>query len=255
MNSKRYSLARSLEWLFTGLEILIGVYMTFVLVALIRGALGLKQTNGGQFVFGNVGLKLDPAVYHLVSPTTRALSVSLDNLFGSVGFQFPAVLPLYRTLLAPLCGIIICRTLVMVVLCELFRRLFRSVVRREVFSHRNMRSVQLSGALVLVLAFTSPLFEHVYASRMISFFNQNVATQGAISIDWRLPPSTGMSAGTFEFPHDFMARIDDDTIYLGQRKHLFRLDARGLLLGLVLLGLGGALRQGLVLREESELTV
>jgi hypothetical protein len=255
MNAKYSFFARFLQWLFTALEVMIASWTTFALVALIRGSLGLKETTGGQFWLGNVGLKLNPEAYHLTSPTMASLTVALDNLFGSIGFKFPAVLPLYRSLLPSLCGIILGRMLVMLILCELFRRLFKSVARREVFSLRNMRGIQIGGVLILLLTLAGPLFERVYAARMIAFFNRNVATQGALAIDWRLPPSTGISAGTYTLPHNFMARIDDDMILFGRGAYIFRFDVHGLLLGLVLVGLGAAFRQGLTLREESELTV
>jgi len=251
MHMNRISLPTGLKWLFAALEIVLAAW---ALNALFHFAeLGTRNPirGSGMYWISGIGLRLDPAALHLKAPALAGSTVSLENVFASVGVDLTSAGPLIKSLLWPLCGIVVCRVGVMIALCELFRRMFRSVERREVFTVRNIGRVQKIGLLVIGLTLVSALFERTYGGRVWEFVSHNITTEGLATIEQHLPPTQGMSAGTF-FVHGFMINIDEDGVMFGS---LIRIDFRGVLLGLGLISFGAALRQGLALKEENELTV
>jgi hypothetical protein len=247
MTAKQFMVSKYLKWLFSILEIVVAIWAMNVLYNLVRGP--------GAWPISGIGLRIDPSTYHLSSATIKPDHMSVGEVFGTVFVRGKEAAPLRRSLTGPLCGVILCKTLVMLVLCDLFRKMFRSIERREVFSTGSTRGIYKAGLLIIALTVACAFLEGSCGNRIVTFIDGNIVAQGAMSIQIRLPATTGMWFGPY-LVHGFLIRVDEAGAYLGPiQTGLVHIDLRGILLGLVLIGLGEALRQGLALREENELTV
>ncbi|HZS27994.1 MAG TPA: DUF2975 domain-containing protein [Candidatus Angelobacter sp.] len=252
------SLPKFLKWLFGAFEITVAVWAIVNLARLAIVVYGTNTHSESWWSLGGIGFRIDSSAYHLVSPTINPSALSIRDVFGSVGIKFSEAGPLIRSLFWPLIGVLLSKTLAIVALCDLLRRMFRSVERREVFSAGNIRNLQKIGVLIIALTVAIAFFERSYGVRTVEFINKNITVQGTVAIEIRLQPPHGMTAGNY-WIHGFLVRIDEDQLVFGFARHrdffLLTFDPRGIFLGLVLIGLGEALRQGLALKEENELTV
>jgi hypothetical protein len=106
-----------------------------------------------------------------------------------------------------------------VVILDLFRRMLGSVAKREVFTSANVRNVYWLGILFIVSS-VAKMFLAVWLVRRFAAFAALSLPQGGSSLD---------------------------TFFVG--------DASGIGIGLMILVLAGVFRQGLSLKEDSELTI
>ncbi len=247
MSNKAFSLPQVLKWTFTILEVILCLSTVQILGSFIFGT---AKHLSGQWVLGFIGLRIDPSAYHLGSSAIPSGALSMHDFFGSLSVNFPEANPYFQHLLWPLGGIIFCKTVTLIALCDLFRRMFRSVARGEVFSSSNIRLLHKVGALIVLLTLAGAGFGHWFGVYTWTFVEKNIELHGAMTIEMRPPPAEGMSWGAYSI-HGVYVRIDENQLVIGP----IWIDIRPILLGLVLIGLGEALRQGKVLKEESELTV
>jgi hypothetical protein len=236
------SLPRFLRLLFTVFEIVIVVGTLLLLSTLV--IFRVTRTWDYSCAIGRVGLTINPAVYHLDSTTSKHVAVSVDDLSGRVLIRPAGTGSFFSGLFLPLFGSILCKSLMSVCLCDLLRRLFRGVERRDVFSAAEIRNIRKMGALIVALAVVSAILGHWSRNYSWEFVNKNITAQGALGIQLHQQPSNIQGA--------LLDISGNDPLLLGSN---WTIDFRGILLGLVLIGLSEALRQGLALREENELTV
>jgi hypothetical protein len=119
------------------------------------------------------------------------------------------------------------------VLFDLLRRLFRNVGRGESFSRQNVLLVQFVGASLIAFSLVSDFAERWFAHVMLNYVAQN-ATVTISGTSLHLPPPHAMA--TFSL-------------------HNFPFGSPVFFCGLLVLALSEVFRQGLMLKNENDLTV
>jgi len=122
------------------------------------------------------------------------------------------------------------------VLCELLRRLFRNVERRESFSSINIRLVRRVGLAILLFTLLSAVTQSYFGHRVLRYLGPSGTLMGREVL--LTPAPTGntifqMSSAQFQFSLNFSS----------------------LLAGLVVLALSEVFRQGRQFQEENQLTI
>lgn len=119
------------------------------------------------------------------------------------------------------------------VLFELLRRLFRNVGRGESFTRQSVFLVQIVGASLIVFSVVSAIVERWFAHVMLNYMAQNaVVTISGTAL--HLPAPHGVAMFSL---------------------HGFPFGSPVFLSGLLVLALSEVFRQGLVLKNENDLTV
>jgi len=174
-------------------------FLTSMRLAIDNGA--IRQTSPSfaptKIEFdGTLWLSLDPTLAGKLEHATR-LPIAMHNL----------------------------RTMVFVLaVAELFRRLFRSAARREVFTTINVRRVRWIGALILLNGVLGQVISEWHVLSTFAFAHSSLSIEG-ISF---MPPQIMMNWASLVQP---------------------------LLAGLVVLALAEVFNQGVVLKQENDLTV
>ena len=173
-------------------------------------------------------------------PGTVALRASggdsdftLTALRGSVTFFVAKAGGLIEILKLYGLPLILINLIFFAVLFELLRRLFRNVGRGESFSRQNVFLVQIVGAALIVYSLISALAERWFAHVMLNYVAQN-ATVTISGTSLHLPPPHGMAIFSL---------------------HGFPFGSPVFFCGLLVLALSEVFRQGLMLKNENDLTV
>ena len=154
------------------------------------------------------------------SVPARGSGVTLNNLDGTVTFEHPQdAATLLSPLWIPFGASMLAAGLVSIALLECIRRMFQSVEAGEVFSEKNVRRVRAIGWLFIASSILRLITTGWLKHRMADLVMHHV-------------PLGGMS-------------VESTTSG----------DWLGLTTGLVILGLAEVFRQGLILKEESTLTI
>lgn len=119
-------------------------------------------------------------------------------------------------------------------LLDLLRRLFRNVARGESFTARNIRLVHVLGISILAFTLLSGAMQAWYSSQIVAYLNQHAAVEGG---------------------HMSFASASSGGLVVNGRHFDIPFSGRGILTGLLVLALGEVFRQGLVLKQENDLTI
>lgn len=122
------------------------------------------------------------------------------------------------------------------VLCELLRRLFRNVERRESFSSVNIRLVRRVGLAILLFTLLSAVAESYFGYSVLRYLGPSGALMGQEVL---LTPASAENAA----------------IKMSSAQVQFSLNFSSLLAGLVVIALSEVFRQGRQLQEENQLTI
>ena len=167
--------------------------------------------------------KFDGVETGLVSVVEASAVVELEDpamiraFWKEMGSSFFAMLWLYLGLT--------------IVGCDLFRRMFRSVERRETFTPQTIKTVHKIGILFIASAIAGSLFLNLLVSDLNRFAAKHIEIQGIA-----------------------IGAIHEDA--LDRANLIFSLTGTtGVIVGLMVLALGEAFRQGLKLKEENDLTI
>lgn len=117
---------------------------------------------------------------------------------------------------------------------DLLRRLFRNVAQRESFTARNIRLVHVLGGAIIVFSLLSGVMQQWSSSQVVAYLNARAAVAGN--------------------PMHFET-ISNLKLDLDGRRIAVSIHGTGILAGLLVLALGEVFRQGLVLKQENDLTV
>ena len=240
MKSNPSGIPKLLKWIFAIFEVLtiVGLLGLTALFALTKyratfeedesKAFGLiKSMEVGTFEISvprNLYVaKFDGVETELVSLVEASAEVKLEDpvmmraFWKELGSSFLAMLWLYGGLT--------------IIGCDLFRRMFRSVERREAFTPQTVKIVHKIGILLIASAIIGSLFLSFLESDLNRFAAEHIEVQGTV-----------------------IGAIYEDA--LGRANILFGLTGtNGVFVGLMILALGEAFRQGLKLKEENDLTV
>jgi len=184
-----------------------------------------RGTAAGKIEYGNVSfgpflLSLDPSSSSSILRDLNAQGVEINNLEGTVTIkQPPKAAEVLASIKWPLAAGMLCGGIAGLLILELFRRMFRSAERDEVFTAANIRNVRGIGYLLIASGILKMITSAWLMNRMEAYVTQHVAA-GRVGLE------TTTSAGPL-----------------------------GLVTGLMVLALAEVFRQGLSLKEENQLTV
>jgi len=253
-------LPKIIRWMFFAFELLalLGVAGSFIL-ALITVALpgvaaniqwglppvGLVPQTGALSSGPTTGLTISlPPVSG--TPESGALAVQLDpplkEEIAIVGLQGSVVVKNSSGIGGVLSSIsewygpplLLIWSAFLAVLFDLLRRLFRHVEQGDSFTERNIRLVHRIGLSIIAFTLISSAANGIIALTMCSCLNHNPTVEGIR-----------------------MTFIPAGNITMGSDSHhfVFQFGFSGILAGLLVLALGEVFRQGLLLKQENELTI
>jgi hypothetical protein len=220
--------------LFGLLEIIspvVGVLVCFLMLALPS----VSNQAEVELELGEVGLMPESGALTVQGSDSKAETISIKNLRGGLWVRNPGegngLLALTRWSTVPL---IIAYAGFFTLLFDLLRRLFRNVERGESFTERSVRLVHAIGMAVILFTFLSAAATTWHDRAVANYLNQHDTLQ-EIKM-------------AFVAPHD-------NSVIVGSHNFEFHFSFVGILAGLLVLSLGEVFRQGLVLKEDNDLTI
>jgi hypothetical protein len=177
------------------------------------------ESGFGKMSFGPIRLHMDKGESPMETRNIRDRSIAIDQIEGTVTLMRPEVAA--QALAAatwPFVVGMLCTGGVGLAILDLLRRMLRSVGRREVFTTANIRNVQCVGFLLMASAILKLASGAWLVSRMSSFVMQQ-AGAGNFSLETSSPGNATLATG------------------------------------LLILALAEVFRQGLLLKEENQLTI
>ncbi len=237
------SLPKYLQWFFTFAEWFVGLFILIALCMVGFGSKALLSSDGeGDRVqvsldVGTVEFELPPESYRIESSDVKAERILIEDAAGKISIQDPEDLGGFLDVfVAPMVVFILFGGGMFVAILECLRRFFRSVRRGESFQPATVANLHKIGVLIIVLevgiAFLS-LFIHSEISR---YLIQTMSVEG-IETQFTIAREGQLSVG------------------FGAEEAKFGINVPIVLLGLMVLAIGEAFRQGVALKEESELTI
>lgn len=190
-----------------------------------------------QLLVGEVGLMPESGALTLQTDGVKSGSVSITNLRGTVlaknSFDNKGLLALARWHTLPM---VIFYAVFAILLLDMLRRLFKNFERGESFTNRSVLLVHKIGLTIIVFTILSAVVTMWLDQAVANYLEKHATIQG-IRMAFITPYKPGI------------------TLRLGSEHIDFDLLWVGILVGLLVLSLGEVLRQGLVLKEDNELTV
>jgi|CZKI01.1.fsa_nt_gi hypothetical protein len=177
------------------------------------------ETGFGKMSFGPIRLHMDKGESPMEARNMKDRSIAIDQIEGTVTLLRPEVAA--QALVAatwPFVVGMLCTGGVGLAILDLLRRMLRSVGQREVFTAANIRNVQCVGFLLMASAILKLASGAWLVSRMSSFVMQQAGT-GNISLETSSPGNVTLATG------------------------------------LLILALAEVFRQGLILKEDNQLTI
>lgn len=233
--------------LFLCLEVLIVLLMILLTSMLFFGTGALDTTAGGdaggsttasrvEWTMANVGIRLEPEAYVVRLGTGESGGFELKSVRASLSTSNASAGNAYLRAVRPaMAALLLLVGLSSLLVCELFRRVFRQVANGESFTPANIRHVHRIGLLILVSTIAIALLQGWASHAAATFVRENVQVEG-LQID----PTPDLPKGGIGM------RFGDFPVSIS---------LAGIFAGLIVLALGEAFRQGLLLKEDSELTV
>lgn len=232
-----------LQWFFTAAEAVVIVTtlaMTIMLFA-SQSMLEAKDESSKAVTVrldaAELALDLPAEAYELTSETFPGETIRVDNLRGSIEVVNPEdAEPFLRVIRTPLSLFFIFVGLVGGAICEFFRRLFKNVRLGQSFLPANISNLHKIGILVVLLEIGSSVLMVWSHSSAINFVREHVKREGIHLVG---PAKQQVGIYRSWFVNGYPVQIN----------------LMGIVAGLMILALGEAFRQGLELKQDSELTI
>jgi Protein of unknown function (DUF2975). len=216
-------IARLLKWLFV--VCMVGCAIAAAAVAVVM-VIDPKLSSLGVHAHFNFDILGQGGTVTLSNKTAVA-----DWMRGNVHVQVNDANGLFEVIKHHGLPLALMFTLFYAVLFDLLRRLFRNVVRGDSFTRNTLRLVQVIGLALVVFSFVSAAAEGWFTFALTDYLTHHASATLAGS-------PVPISGQTFSF------NSDGDGVF----NSLF-------LTGLLVLALSEVFRQGLVLKNENDLTV
>ena len=237
MRTKPSCLPKILQWVFAGCQVLAlgGTLLVVGALLLLEHAQG-KGPRDLHVSLGEVQIELPANSYSLSSASIRGGSIQFDHVTGTIDVSRPTdVSSFLKATRGPGVSLFGFVGITIFAMCELLRRLFRNVSRGETFTEANVGNVHKLGVLIIVLTLGGAVLSGWARYEIATYLEANLEVAG-VSIDYSPPlDKKGMNIFVGSFP--------------------LQVDLAGLLMGVTVLALGEAFRQGLKLKEETDLTI
>jgi hypothetical protein len=173
----------------------------------------------GDISFGPFRMDADEGVFPVSTRDIKAQAVVIDHVEGTVTFRQPKdASEVLASTKWPFVATMLCTGLAGLAILELLRRMFKSVEKGDVFCAANIRNVRSIGLLLVASSILKFIAAGWLVSRMASLVREHVAGKVAL-------------APTYEG------------------------NLSGLATGIMILALAEVFRQGLMLKEENQLTI
>lgn len=217
--------------------------MLFFATGSLENTVVAPESDGGattrtyvRMTRANVGIRLDPDAYVARVGTNESGVVELKDVRATISTSDAAAGAAYfRTVRPAMLSLMLFTGVSGLLICDLFRRVFRQVANGESFTAANIKHVHRIGLLILVSTVAIALLEGWAGCSAAAFVREHVQVAG-LKIDPK-PESPGGGIGLTI--NDFVVNVS----------------LTGIFAGLMILALGEAFRQGLQLKEDTELTV
>ncbi len=184
------------------------------------GANSQPRGNASDIRFGSLSIGPLRLRAEREPEDSAAEDVSVQDVEGVVTIMHPANAALALAFVRwPFILSLLCTGATSVVLLDLFRRMLRSVAKREVFTTENLRNVYLLGILFIASSVAKLFLAGWLVNRFVAFVELSVP-HGKAALE-------SASDG----------------------------DGSGIGIGLMILVLAGVFRQGLALKEDNQLTI
>ncbi|HXQ82042.1 MAG TPA: DUF2975 domain-containing protein [Opitutaceae bacterium] len=173
----------------------------------------------GRVSFGPFRLHLEDGAFPTKARDIKDQAVAIDQIEGTMTLLRPEVAAqALASARLPFVAGMLCTGGIGLAILDLLRRMLKSAIQREVFTGANIRNVQMVGLLIIVSSVLKLAAGAWLVSRMTSFVIQHVAT-GNVAVETYSQGDVSMATG------------------------------------LLILALAEVFRQGLVLKEENQLTI
>lgn len=249
MRRKR-NLPNTLRRLFVFLEI--GVAVFFVGSILIVFIMPRMSGAMKSISMGDVRIEIPRETYSIESETIKGDEIYLDKIQGTVEVKEPVDIDLYSSsTMAPYILLLAFYGSCLFFVCELFRRLFKHVSEGDAFAEPNIRLLHKIGVVIILMHIGGAFGTSwaLYENR--SMLEENLEAEGVTLLHEARIPDAGYGL-RIEGIH---IKLSNEFLGISKGKFMLRIYFVGIIGGLLLIGIGEAFRQGLVLKQENELTV
>ena len=228
MASVSNALPRLFRWVFAGLAVLAVLCAVAVCLAIL---INPKLPAGAQFGPVAIDLLGEPGTVAL-RPAGGDSDFTVTALRGAVSLSSEKAGGLVEVLKHWGLPMVLMNTIFFAVLFDLLRRLFRNVGRGDSFTLQSVRLVQVLGGWLILFSLVSAFAEHWFNEAAFGYFAQHTTMT--------------ISGTTLHLP------VPRDRIlpHVG-----FPFGSPVFFSGLLVLALSEVFRQGLVLKNENDLTV
>jgi len=250
--SHRKSTANTLRRIFVFLECLSLVGLVFTLGVLFFFLTQSGGDMGKSYSLGEVQIEIPEESYLLESDQVKGESIFLDKVRGQIDVKNPEDLNGYLSSMfwytAP---VIFIYWGGLFVVSELLRRLFKNVHDGNSFTEGNVRIFHKLGVTIIVFSILSSLGLSLIKFTSAKFLEENVDASG-VEISYDVNDYT---PGFGVYVEDVLVRFTVSELKIYGGKFGLDIPLFWILAGLLLIGIGEAFRQGLLLKKENELTV
>ena len=240
MKTNPSGIPKFLKWIFAIIEIitivaLIGLTALFV-VGQYRASFEEDETKAFGLIktmdMGTFEISIPKGLYVAKFNGVATESVSIADASAVVELEDPVMIRAFWKEMGPyIFAMLWLYSGVTIMICDLFRRMFRSVEQRETFTPQTVKIVHKIGILFIVSALAGSLFLNLLESDLNRFAAKHIEVQGIVI--------GAISEGA----------VDRANLMFGLT------GTTGVFVGLMVLALGEAFRQGLKLKEENDLTI
>lgn len=247
MKNRFRQLPKYMQWFFTVGEVLLGLFLVIglgVLVfagkLLIEGNFAGSEQDGGISVsldLGTIEFALPEDSYSIVSESIGADSILIEDAVGKIAVKNPTHADEFlRMFSGPLLVVILFGGGMVLAIMECFRRLFRSVRFGESFLPSTVANLHKIGFLIIGLEFGLMLGSAWIRSQITGYLRKDLEVTGIET--------------SFASPGEGVIQVG-----FGEMETTLGLNVSGVVVGLIILAIGEAFRQGVMLKEEGELTI
>lgn len=243
MNNRFAQLPKYLQWIFTGAEIFVGIGILVALSILTFGAKKLLTAGDKE---GSINLSLDigeisfsipPEAYSITSESFGADEIIIEDAIGNVSVRNPQHVDAFLAVfIAPTILLILFGGTMLVAILECFRRLFRNVRQGESFHPKTVSLLHKLGGLIILMELGATFGSTWVHLRISQFLRDNLQVEG-LETEFLWPASGPLKLG------------------FGAAETTFGVNIYGILAGFMVIAIGEAFRQGMLLKQEHELTI
>ncbi len=243
MNNRFAQLPKYLQWVFTAGEVFVIIGMLAACALLTFGGkklLAAGNSDGPIDVsldIGEISFSLPKEGYSITSESFDADEIIIEDAAGKISVQNPKNVDQFLSIFfAPMIALILFGGGMVIAILECFRRLFRNVRQGESFHPKTVSLIHKLGGLIIALEIGATFCSTWIHLRISKFLRDNLQFEG-IETEFLWPGAGPLKLG------------------VGAAETTFSVNIYGILAGFMVIAIGEAFRQGVLLKQEHELTI